>query len=305
MTVRSRDTSPVASMPGLPSRDNGRMNRRRFALFLALAGSWPALVLARPPNAFSKRALDPFVVYYGEFADPAIADYALAVLDGTVDGRALQHPDTTFLGYVSVGEVASYQPQYDEVRKEGILGEVNPNWPDSRFVDMRSELWHRRVLDELVPDLLAKGFDGVFLDTLDNAEHLEAVDPLGFRGMVRGAARLVDEMRRRYADVPIMINRGYKVLPLIAGRFDMLLGESVRSRFSESGHVMQSTEDYEWQRNEMWAALDRDPKLRLFSLDYWDPDDRETVAFLYKAQRSNGFIPYVSTKSLQQIFAAP
>lgn len=283
-----------------------RMTRRRFGLLsLSLLGIRPghgrAGSLAPSTNPF-----DPFVVYYGEHAAPAIADYRLAVLDGTVERRALDHPNTTCLGYISMGEVASYRDYYANVLEEGILGAVNPAWPDSRFVDMRDERWHRRVLDKLIPEHLERGFDGVFLDTLDNAEHLEATAPRKYRGVVDAAASLVDKMRRRFTNIPIMINRGCRLLPLVPGRFDMLLGESVCARFSDDGgYVMQSKQDYEWQRNAMWAAKERDPKLHLFALDYWDPADQETIAWIVETERSNGFVSYVSTKDLQQIFALP
>ncbi|MFC7688858.1 hypothetical protein ACFQY5_03690 [Paeniroseomonas aquatica] len=58
---------------------------------------------------------------------------------------------------------------------------------------------------------------------------------------------------------------------------------------------------YAWQVEQMRAAQRRDRQLRLFSLDYWDPEDREGCARLYATQRANGFLPYVATFDLTRI----
>ena len=47
------------------------------------------------------------------------------------------------------------------------------------------------------------------------------------------------------------------------------------------------------------------PKLRLYTLDYWEPTDRAGIAKLYGQERKAGFIPYVATIDLQRIVADP
>ena len=192
---------------------------------------------------------------------------------------------------------------------DGILLGPNPAWPEAMFVDLRSPRWASLILDQVVPDILARGFDGVFLDTLDDSEHLEDQDPQRFAGMVDAAAALVRAMRRRMPRRPIMVNRAYAVLPRIVGAFDMLLGESVRAKHvgeSEGGGYALTTDpDYHWQRDRMWEARDRDRALRVFSLDYWDPEDRAGVARLYAEQYRNGFVPYVATRDLTRIIPPP
>jgi hypothetical protein len=104
---------------------------------------------------------DRWVVVYSE--KPTVEefrDYGLVVLD------SIHHPPIrtrlehkkTVIGYISLGEVESYRDYFKAVEKEGILYEKNPNWPDSRFVDVRDTRWTKRVLEELIPQLLHKGF---------------------------------------------------------------------------------------------------------------------------------------------------
>lgn len=250
-----------------------------------------------------------FLVYYGADDDPAIADYDVAVLDAEADGALLARRarSATFLGYLGLCEIHTRRSYFAELAEQGVLIERNPSWPDAWYVDFRSERWRKHVLERLVPELLRRGFEGVFLDTLDDAEHLELRDRARFAGMVEHAAELVREIRRRFPRTQIMVNRGYAVLPRIAGQFDMLLGESVRATYvaASNAYALVSDDDYEWQRRRMWEARNRDPRLRLFSLDYWAPDDREGIARLYAEQRANGFVPYVATPDLARIVPAP
>ena len=104
-----------------------------------------------------------------------------------------------------------------------------------------------------------------------------------------------------------MVNRGYAVLPRAVGAFDMLLGESVLTTWdsASSGYRPMSESDAHWQIEQMRQAQRRDPKLRLFSLDYWSPDDPKGIARIYAQERANGFIPYVGTRDLTTIVVEP
>src|SRR3546814_12600763 len=94
------------------------------------------------------------------------------------------------------------------------------------------------------------------MDTLDNAEALERQDAERNKGMVAGAARLVQAIRARFPDMAIMMNRGYALLPQVAGRIDIVLAEAMASRwnFAEGRYEMTSAEDWQWQANHLFAA---------------------------------------------------
>ena len=91
------------------------------------------------------------------------------------------------------------------------------------------------------------------------------------------------------------------------GAFDMLLGESVFTTYdaTSGAYRLLPEADYRWQVERMRDAQRRDPKLRLFTLDYWNPDDPRGIARIYAQQRTNGFIPYVGTPDLTRIVSAP
>ncbi|MBF0587772.1 MAG: endo alpha-1,4 polygalactosaminidase [Magnetococcales bacterium] len=251
-----------------------------------------------------------WLVYYSDKAPVgAFKNHSLLVLDSRYHPplRPLADRGKTLLGYLSLGEVASDADWYEEMRQQGILGAENPAWPGSFYVDLRDPRWVKRVVEELVPSIVKRGFQGVFLDTLDNAGHLERLDPKKYHGMVEAGARLVRTIRRHYPYLVIMINRGYELVPLVGDQIDMLTGESVYARHdaSSSGYARVVEKDYLWQVKQLKKAKKRHPRLKIFSLDYWNPDDAAGLREIYRIQRQNGFSPYVSVPKLDRIVIEP
>ena len=274
---------------------------------LALGLSLP--VLARRPALAAPSSLS-WGVDYSAGTDPAVArNFRLLVLepDHLRPIAPLRGPSARLLGYISIGEVERSRPFAARLARAGALRAPNPNWPDARFVDLRHPAWKSMVLDTLIPRILNKGYDGIFLDTLDNAEAMERQDPGGNRGMVAAGAELVRAMRQRYPRCQIMLNRGYALLPEVATRIDYVLGEAMASRwnFSTKAYEMLSADDWAWQANRLRAARRINPALILATLDYWDPADTRGVASLYARARAADFHPYVSTLALDRLLPEP
>jgi polysaccharide biosynthesis protein PelA len=286
---------------------NWIVNCRRSLLVTLLA--FTTLVIPRLLRDSEAREQARFLIDYSSAVDRRVGHFDIAVLDVNVAGSiiAARRPGAVFLGYLSLGEVHSGRDYFADAAAEGFILRPNPSWPDTRFVDLRDQRWHDRVIGKLVPEILAKGFNGLFLDTLDDAEFLERQDPTRCAGMVDAAAALLRKIHQRFPGVPLMVNRGYAVLPRAVGAFDMLLGESVVTTWDSGsrGYRSMSESDASWQIEQMRQAQRRDPKLRLFSLDYWSPDDPKGIARIYAQERANGFIPYVGTRDLTTIVVEP
>lgn len=249
-------------------------------------------------------------VDYGGATDPAIArQFKLLVLEPDFPRplAPLRGAGSRLLGYISMGEVHRGRPFVSELERAGALRQPNPNWPEARLVDLRDPTWTKLVLNRLVPAILEKGYDGIFMDTLDNAEALERQDADKNRGMTAGGARLVAAIRERFPGIIIMMNRGYGLLPTVATRIDLVLAEAMASRwnFAEGRYEMTSAEDWAWQAGHLLAARQVNPRLVLATLDYWDPQDKATVASLYARERAAGFQPYVSTLALDRLIPEP
>lgn len=280
----------------------------RRALGAAALTSVAAAAIA--PAASAAPPLVPWVVYYSDKAPVEdLLPYQVIVLDSAYHPplERLKDRRRILLGYISVGEVEKHRPWFNQVKGWGILGDENPNWPGSYYVDVRDKRWVKLVVEQLVPDLLHKGFDGVFLDTLDNPPHLERTDPKRWAGMTRASARLVKAIRHNWPRARIMMNRGYELLPDTAAALDYALGESVYTtwNFALERAELQPEEAYRFQVQALRDAQRRNPALSVMTLDYWDLSDAKMVRDIYALQRANGFSPYVSVVALDRIAPEP
>jgi uncharacterized protein (TIGR01370 family) len=245
-------------------------------------------------------------VDYDATTDPVLAKAcALLVLEPhhARPIAPLRGPGSILLGYVSFGEVERSRPYFAALEKAGALRAANPNWPDARLADLRHPAWRSAVLDRLVPAILALGYDGIFIDTMDNAEAMERQDPVANKGMVTAGVSLIAAVRARFPKIRIMLNRGYALLPDVAPKIDYLLGEAMASRwnFTAKHYELLSDSDWAWQAGRLRAAQARNPALSLMTLDYWDSGDAKQVAALYARERAAGFSPYVATLALDRL----
>ena len=251
-----------------------------------------------------------WAVDYGPATDPVLARACDLLVLEPHHARPiapLRGKGSILLGYVSLGEVERNRPYFAGLAKAGALGPANPNWPDARMADLRHPAWRAAVLDQVIPAILALGYDGIFIDTMDNAEAMERRDPIAGKGMVAAAATLIAAIRARYPALRMMLNRGYAMLPDVAPAIDYLLGEAMASRwnFAEQRYERTSESDWQWQADRLRAAQARNPRLVATTLDYWNPADTAQVAALYARERAAGFHPYVATLALDRLIAEP
>ncbi|MGQ3030406.1 MAG: endo alpha-1,4 polygalactosaminidase [Ferrovibrionaceae bacterium] len=271
-----------------------------------------ALAAAAALQATPAAAADPpWIVYYGDSAPvAAFVPYRVVVLDADhypQPLRAIAAQGSLLLGYMSLGEVENHRSHYQATVAAGIVLDENPNWPGSYYVDVRSPAWTRLIVDTLAPAILAKGFSGFFLDTLDNPPYLERTDPARFAGMTDGAANLVTALRQRFPQAPIMLNRAFEILPRVVADIDFSLGESVFAAYDFETKKYKPTpaEDRKYLIAQLQAARKARPELKVMTLDYWDPDDKPGIAKLYQSERALGFNPYVATIDLRRIVPEP
>lgn len=267
------------------------------------------LILALSVPAFCKDVV-PWVVYYSdEAAVEEFEPYQLIVLDSVYHPllNPLLDRGKTILGYISLGEIDETSAYFDDIKQRGLLVQENENWKGSHFVDIRKPFWTSLVIEQMIPDILRRGFDGLFLDTVDNAIYLEDLDPEKYSGMKDAAVRLIRAIKLHYPHVSIMLNRGFEILARVDRHIDMVLGESIFADydFEKKSYYLVDAATYEKQVSSLNAAKRRRPGLKIFTLDYWDPQDHAGIKQIYDRQRSNGFSPYVSIVELNRIVREP
>ena len=227
-------------------------------------------------------------------------DYDLLILDPDRHPplEAARGEGRLLLGYVSLGEAEEYRPYWSPVAGAPWILQENPNWPGNRGVDVRDSAWRRLILEQEIPRVLAGGFDGLFLDTLDVGPEREAA---GFAGSRAAMLDLVGEIRRRFPGILVVSNNGLGLLPELGDRVDAFLVEGLNFEhdFARNRTVRVSRA----VRKEKLAALHGHPGLPVFVVDYTqDPfEAREAVA----RSRREGFHPYVAPLGLDRLQPPP
>jgi len=247
-----------------------------------------------------------FAVYYSDelpFTD--FQPYSVIVFDSDYHPqiKGLIGEQKTVLGYLSIGEIEKYRWYFSKFKDSGLLLNQDENWQGSYAVDIRNKKWVEFLIYKEIPKIIRSGFNGVFLDTIDTSISLEENNPKKYKGMTEAAVNIIKAIHHNFPSLKIMMNRGYKILPSVAGDINMELGEGVYSdyNFKTKKYEVVSKDDYSEQVSILKNAKKLNPKLEIFTLDYWEPSDKEMINKIYKIERANGFIPYVSTINLDNL----
>lgn len=265
-----------------------------------------ALLIASPC-----RAEERWAVYYGsELPAGRFAEYDLVVLDGEYAAplAVLNAQGKTVLGYISFGEGETYRSYYKDLKAKKIFLRKNPQWKGHIVIDVRKNEWKDYLINTLIPTVLARGFGGVMFDTVDSPLDIGARTEAEKQEMAQASIALLCEVRSMFPNIKIMINRGFDILPEAAPCIDMLMGESTRTDLqleSKKTPRLLSDEEYASYVDVMKRAQLANPALKIYTLDYWPQTDPEGIRKIYTTQRSNGFIPYVSTMDLQKVYSEP
>lgn len=280
------------------------MNKLSMQCFWLL---WTIILFCESRSFADKR---PFAVIYNSvISKETLKNFHLLVMDETTLPliETINESDIKTLGYLNLGEIEKSRKYFNKVKDLGILLSENPNWPSEYAVDIRSLKWAEFVIEDLIPMLLFKRFDGLFIDTLDTPLELERQNPSQFKGMRESAVSLIQAIRINYPDIPIMVNRAYEILPEIGGLINMVLAESLFTNydFSKKVYLEENEEEIRRQIDFLKNLKKRFPHLVIYTLDYWDSKDSEGVRAIYERSESEGFIPYVADIDLMKIKEKP
>ena len=313
MTVQSRSPTTTELVPvgDRGARYGGSIVRRTvlkaFATLIATSFAWTVGWAAK--KSVAGRSLR-WIAFYGQTADEEVlSTYDIVVLDPMFLGSVatVAKDGARVCAYLSLGEGRTSDPFYDRIDPAALL-EENSAWPGTRRIDIRQPAWKDLVLGEIISSIAAKGFSGLMLDTLDTPPYLEQLDPVGKRGMAEAAVDLVQEIRRSYPEMLVIANRGYALLPSIIDNIDGVIAESLLTTPENDGSgrfKWNEQRDVALQLSLLAPAEARRLRVPILSLDYWDPEDVETVKKIYSRQRHLGHHPYVATPVLDRIIPEP
>lgn len=122
-----------------------------------------------------------------------LGGFDLVVVDGELatadEVAALRADGTTVLAYLSVGTIEKWRSWFAELKRYR-LGAWR-DWEDEWFADVSRASLRRKLTGRIAPSILAKGFDGLFLDNVDMIEtRSHAAQRPGMRKLVLSLADL-------------------------------------------------------------------------------------------------------------------
>ena len=272
------------------------MARLITALLLTLC-LWPAVSTAAPAN---------IAFYYGNEA-PIGSLYAYdwvilqqsRVSDARID--LLRAGGTLPLSYISVDELARSHRLFPEISDDWTLGQ-NTDW-DSVVLDLRRRDVREFLLEKMVVPAMERGFQGVFLDTLDS--HL--LTPEGRNepeAFAQAQAVFIENIKQRYPAAKVVINRGFHLPESVHDLVDGLAFESYRSGYDAARHQYRPVPEADrvWLDGQLAHWRKDHPSLPLIAIDYAPPS--ADFPALARQLRQDGFIPVVSDGGLERLTPA-
>lgn len=251
----------------------------------------------RPPR------IQNWVCYYGSANHDSLKEFDLLVLDGFNHPSLNQFQNLKALGYFSIGEINIHHPLWPLVNKQDCLIQKNTNWNSWR-IDIRNTAWQTLVFKKAIPFIAQKGFDGFFLDTLDSVIALEDASPKEFEASKAVLIKMIKKLRKMYPDKIIAVNRGLPILSEIANDIDYVLIEALSSYYDHRTRQYKTVDPREQNilLNQIRPSLQINPQLNVLTLDYALPEQKALIDSAIRFSRDQGFIPYVSTYKLDQVF---
>jgi uncharacterized protein (TIGR01370 family) len=228
-----------------------------------------------------------FVVFYADPKDhwAELARYRHVVLEP--DHAGLELPgtqrtaaSTTWLAYLSLGEVNTGRAWWPEVQGRPWVVEANPDWPEARRVDVRAAEWRALLLERQIPALVARGFGGLFFDTVETPFYLEESDPVRFAGSAEALVTLVQEIRRRWPGLELWVNNSPRAVERLGGTVDALVVEGLTATWDFGARRSVAT-DSAWSctlLEQLRGLQERFPGLEVRAIEYAWGEENSALA---------------------------
>lgn len=244
--------------------------------------------------------------FYNDVLPTGTPEYNLYIFDSThhPELAPLKEKKAKVVGYISFGEVAKHDPFFEKIKNEKLLIDENENWPGSFRIDIKQRAWHDFIIKNLIPNVLAQGFDGIFIDTIDTAEYLENTKKMS--GQIDGAIELIKSIRKTFPEMIIILNNGLFMTNMVGKEIDALLVEDIYTSYNFKDKTYHlAAADWTAERVVPVKAFQKKFKKPVLALDYLDKSDKAGIEKVASEARKQRFLPYISDIDLQTIFFHP
>jgi hypothetical protein len=204
----------------------------------------------------------------------------------------LQRAGVRVFAYLSLGEAAP-----GGVDPRWILGRNAP-W-GSVVVDPRAGGWRAQIAAR-VDALYARGYRGLFLDTLDSYAMVLHADPR--RAAAAAMAGLIRDLADRHPDMQLFFNRGFELLAEVGSRACAVAAESLIHGWDATGrrYVDVPAADRAWLTDQL-RDVARRFAIPVVVIDYLPESRRAEARAAAGRIEAMGFVPWISTPALDTL----
>lgn len=193
----------------------------------AIACLFPALALAL--GSATARAQAPSTAFFYGAPVPVeqLSRYKRVVVEADNLGSPVRlgARGAVVFAYVSIGEAEGWRAS-TRALDDSLFDGANNAW-GSRVADLTHPGWTAFLLETRMAGLWQQGYRAFFLDTLDSYQ-LTAKDQAARLRQQRALVALIEAIHRRFPGVQLLLNRGFEVLPEVAG---LVVGVAAESLF--------------------------------------------------------------------------
>lgn len=243
-----------------------------------------------------------YACYYGWGRLPQLATYDLAILQAAAytpqEIAWLDTQGTGALAYLSIGEAPSTEVDAPWVIRDPVTDAPlrNAQW-GTLLVDCRYTAWQEHLLSSAIPELLAHGFAGLFLDTVDIQDHAPHTRP--------GVVELLARMRDAYPTTTIVVNRGFSILETVLAVADGVLFEAFSTHYDGRGYAAWEGADLAWTGATVVRLRQASDHIPVFALDYAPPEDQELRERAKRRAQAYGMASFVAPYHLDWLPEEP
>lgn len=241
--------------------------------------------------------------FYGKHAPVTeLCLYDNVIVDPNSDFNPQDYCDSmsTPFAYVSVGEVPKEAPYAKSIQPSWVIGK-NAAWNNNLVLDETNSQWQGFFINQIIDPLWQKGYRGFFLDTLDSYV-LAVHDPVLRQKQIDGVVSLIHQIKSRYPQAKIILNRGFQFLPQVHSDVYAVVIESLYHAWNQQKHEYEETPltEQKW----LLAEADKIKKMNLpvIIVDYLPPDQQAQAVELAKSIGQKGMIPWITNNSLDKIY---
>ncbi|OAN13072.1 RNA-binding protein [Photobacterium jeanii] len=202
--------------------------------------------------------------------------------------NTLHQADSLVFAYISVGEYDG-EMLPSELKKASPI--KNENW-QSHAMRLTAPEWQKYLLQE-AKKMTERGFDGLFLDTLDSY-YLFAKEVTEQKKQQQALSQIITQFHNLPNQPKLLLNRGFEVIPQLKVPVYAVAAESLYDSYHPSDNSYQkvSENDRTWLKEKL--AEVQALGIETIAIDYIPASDRDEQRKAAKRLMDEGYTPYVS-----------